>query len=154
LATFRNIRMPTATVDPPLGGTTLWRFLSHLAINQMPLADTDNLRSLLRLYIFPDSRDRGAVYANRKRVDGIQRVAAEPASRIVTGRVMRGRDVRLEVAGDHFASQGDLYLFGTVLDHFLGGYASLNSYTRLALRDVTEGHGYQWPARVGDRQLL
>ena len=67
---------------------------------------------------------------------------------------MRGRDIRLDVRVDHFAGPGDLYLFGSVLDCFLGLYASINTYTRLSIKEVTKGDIYQWPERLGDRPLI
>lgn len=153
LTTFRNIRMPTATIDPPLGGALLWRLLSHLAINNLPLTRGDNLRSLLRLYIFPDSRDRSALHANRMRVDGIQSIATQPSNRIVRGHMMRGQAVTIETNGEKYPSTGDIYLLGSVLDRFLGEYATLNSFTHLTMRDVAEGTVFAWPARIGEREL-
>ena len=37
---------------------------------------------------------------------------------------------------DRFAGDGDLYLFGTILNEFVSLYAALNSFTRLTLRGV------------------
>lgn len=151
---FRNIRLPTASVNPPLGGTLLWRLLSHLGVNHLPLDREENLRHLLQLYVFPDNRDKATVHANRMRVDSLRSVRAAPANRIVAGCMMRGQSIDLEMDGDGFNGQGDLYLFGDVLDHFLGGYASTNSFTHLRLKNLRDGNTYAWAARVGDRSLL
>ena len=67
---------------------------------------------------------------------------------------MRGRDIGLEARHDHFAGNGDLFLFGSILDSFLGSYASINTYTRLALKDIITGETYNWPARIGDKTLI
>jgi type VI secretion system protein ImpG len=67
---------------------------------------------------------------------------------------MRGQEISLRLRQDHFASLGDLFLFGSVLDYFLGVYASMNAYTRLQVEEVQTGDRYQWPARVGDRFLI
>jgi type VI secretion system protein ImpG len=68
--------------------------------------------------------------------------------------MMRGREIQLEARHDHFASQGDLFLFGSVLDHFLGSYASINTFTLLTMREVITGETHQWPARLGDHPLI
>ena len=47
-----------------------------------------------------------------------------------------------------------MYLFGCILDHFLGNYASLNHFTRLTVQEVEKGESYQWPARIGDHPLI
>lgn len=153
-ATFRNITPLTPTVMPPLGNNLLWRLVSHLALNRLSLASGDNLRALLGLYLFEDHRDQGAVAANRKRLEGIEGVTAVAADRLVGGIAMRGRELRLRLRGDHFAGPGDLFLFGSVLDEFLGGYASLNTFTRLTVHEVLRGESSQWPARLGHQPLL
>ena len=67
---------------------------------------------------------------------------------------MRGQEIKLKMHQDHFASQGDLFLFSSILDYFLGCYSSINTYTRLIIEDVLKGDTYQWPARLGDRPLI
>ncbi|MCD6308234.1 MAG: type VI secretion system baseplate subunit TssF, partial [Candidatus Latescibacteria bacterium] len=42
LLDFRNIIPPTPTIEPMLGGNTLWQFLSHLSLNFLSLADVVN----------------------------------------------------------------------------------------------------------------
>jgi type VI secretion system protein ImpG len=151
---FRNIRPPTASVLPPLGTNLLWRFLSHLSLNYLSLAKTENLKALLQLYIFPESRDRAAILANAKRVGGIEGIEARPSNRLVSGFLMRGQEIQARLRQENFAGPGDMYLFGCILDHFLGGYASINSFTQFVVQEVQKGDQYRWPARVGDRPLI
>ncbi|MBU2551225.1 MAG: type VI secretion system baseplate subunit TssF [Proteobacteria bacterium] len=154
LAEFTNIRQPTATVQPPLGRNLLWRFLSHLSLNLLSLADSDNLKALLRLYIFPEGRDRAAILANEKRVEGISSLEIHTVNRLVNGLIMRGQEIHLGLSPDNFASRGDMFLFGSIMDHFLGTYASINCFTRLKVKDALSGDIYEWPVRVGDRPLI
>ena len=60
----------------------------------------------------------------------------------------------LSLRQDHYAGPGDLFLFGCVLDHFLGCYASINHFTRTTVREVMKGDVYRWPARIGNRPLI
>ncbi len=151
---FKNLRPPTSNLLPPLGTNLLWRLISHLSLNYASLLKVENLQALLSLYLFKDPRKPEAFLANQKRVVGIQTIKSEGANRLVSGVMMRGRDIRLEARHDHFASQGDLFLLGCILDHFLGSYASINTFTRLTLREVITGETYQWLARLGDHPLL
>ena len=153
-ASFSNIRPLTANILPPLGSNLLWQFIAHLSLNYLSLASAENLRSLLQLYVFTESRDRPAVLANQKRIAAIESVQARPVDRIVNGVMMRGQDIRIRMRADHFAGDGDLFLFGSVLNQFLGGYAAINSFTKLTVEESLKGDLYQWPARLGDRLLL
>ena len=47
------------------------------------------------------------------------------------------------------------FLFASVLERFLGAYASINSFTRLVARS-RQGEGVikRWPPRAGDRTLI
>ncbi len=154
LLDFRNITAPTAPADPLLEGEDLWRFLSHLSLNLLSLMDIEGLRHLLRLYIFPKGRDRVRITANLKRVDGISAVRADPADTLVRGFLVRGRDITLEMRRDHFAGTGDMVLFGAVLDLFFSQYSSMNSFTRLRIKELITGETFTWPEKVGGRPLL
>ncbi|MBT8341749.1 MAG: type VI secretion system baseplate subunit TssF [Desulfatitalea sp.] len=151
---FKNLRPPTATVVPAPGKNLHWRLLSHLCLNYRTLADVENLQALLNLYNFEENRDRPAFLANQKRIAGIQKVETKTSDRLVDRVIMRGRDIHMQVRQDHYAGLGDLFLFGSVLDHFLGLYASMNTFTRLTIKEVLKGEVYQWPARIGEHPLI
>jgi type VI secretion system protein ImpG len=151
---FTNIRPPTSNILPPLGTNLLWRLLSHLSLNYGSLSKAEDLRAMLELYINEESRDRTAILANKKRITGIEQIETKACDRLVSGVVMRGREIKMDVRQDHFASQGDLFLFGCILDYFLGSYASINTFTNLLIKEVLRGDLYRWPARIGDHPLI
>ena len=137
-----------------MGLSVLWRLLSHLAINYLSLADTDNLKSLLELYIFSGHNGNEHEVANKKRIDGISDVSVQACNRLVKGIPMRGQEVRVTVNANHFTSKGDVYLFGMLLDRLMGSFASLNCFTEFSLIDSTTDEVYRWPIRAGDRPLI
>jgi type VI secretion system protein ImpG len=47
LLTFQNVIPPTFYTEPPQGRNVLWKFLSHLSINFLSVATTDNRRELM-----------------------------------------------------------------------------------------------------------
>lgn len=153
-AEFTNITQPTAGAVPSLGGKMLWRLVSHLGLNYQSLGRKENLKAILDLYMLSEGRDRVVTQANRKRIDGIQEVESVSADRIVSGTPIRGQEFVLSLRQDHFAGPGDMFLFGCVLDHFLGCYASINHFTRTTVREVMKGDIYRWPARIGNRPLI
>jgi type VI secretion system protein ImpG len=154
LLSFTNIRPPTSSVLPPLGKDILWRFLSLYSLNCLPLANSENIKALLNLYLFTESRDKASIYANQRRIDGITNIKVSPADKLVRGYMMRGQDIELDLRGDHFANDGDMFLFGTVLDEFFSSYANINSFTQFRLEEKIKGDSFKWPARIGNRSLI
>ena len=151
---FKNLRSPTSRVLPPLGTNLLWRFLSHLSLNYMSLANVQNLQAMLGLYNFEETRDRPSFLANQKRIAGIEKVTSRAVDRLVDGVVIRGREIQMDIRKDHFIGPGDLFLFGTILDFFLGSYASINTFTQLIFKEVLQGDIYKWGTRIGDQPLI
>ena len=154
LIEFTNLMQPTPPIDPPIGGDTLWKFLSHFSLNLFSLTDVDSLRKLLRLYIFSHGRDRGRVEANEKRINGIEAYKAQPVNHLVRGVMMRGQRLDMTIRADHFAGLGDFCLFGLVLSEFFSEYSGMNSFTQLNITNSNSGEVFAWPARIGDIPLL
>jgi len=154
LLTFQNILPATAPIDPILAGKGIWKLLSHLSLNLLPLLNCEGLKEVLRLYLYPEGRDRVKTAANLKRVEGIAEVHTQPLDRLVKGHLMRGRQITLAVSQDHFAGMGDLFVFGSVLDEFFSQYSNMNSFTRLTINDLISGETLAWPERIGDRPLI
>jgi type VI secretion system protein ImpG len=145
---------PTRVIQPPLGHGRTWRLISQLSLNYLSLVDSgeEALRETLRLYDFADS------LVARKQIDGIVGVRSSPAfSRIVTEHGLtfaRGRRIDLELDEEQFTG-GGVFLFGTVLERFLGLYASINSFSVLGLRSRQRKRiVHEWPARSGWKPLL
>jgi type VI secretion system protein ImpG len=154
LVEFTNLTVPSAEILPPLGANLLWRLLAHLSLNSISLASTENFKSLLGLYLFPDNQDRSILIANQKRLSGIESIQSKGTDRLVSGLLLRGREITCKARSDYFASQGDLYLFGSVLNEFFAVYASLNSFTHFILKETLSGDTFTWPAKIGERPLI
>ena len=151
---IRTLTKPTAMVLPPLGKAQLWRLISLLSLNYVSLAggDPEPLQELLRLYNFSQSAP-----ADRE-IDGIASVDSRAEySRVESEYGLgfaRGRNVQIEFDEDQFAG-GGVYLFASVLERFLGLYASLNSFTVLSARTAQRrGPLSEWPPRAGWKTLV
>ena len=145
---------PTAMILPPLGKSQLWRLISQLSLNYLSLVDGDPepLRELLRLYNFTSSAAADA------EISGISSVDSAPEySRVESEYGLgfaRGRRINIEFDEDQFAG-GGVYLFASVLERFLGLYASLNSFTVLsASTSKRRGPLSEWPPRAGWKTLV
>ena len=68
--------------------------------------------------------------------------------------VCRGTDIDLTLDEKRFAGSG-LFLFASVIEHFLGLYCSINSFTRLnVFIDGRKGVLRRWPPRMGEKVLI
>lgn len=154
LLSFANITTPTLQIDPPIGQGSLWKLLSHLSLNLASLGHIEGVRSLLEAYLAMHDRDRQKVAAMRKRIEGLEEMSIRPLDRIVQGIMLRGQEIVVRVRSAHFSGVGDLCLFGSVLDLFLGEYSGLNCFTEFVMVDVDSGEEFRWPARLGSRPLI
>ncbi|HEX8393369.1 MAG TPA: type VI secretion system baseplate subunit TssF [Longimicrobium sp.] len=158
VSAIRVLHPPTRAVDPPLGGQTQWRLISHLSLNHLSLAGADAdasleaLREILRLYAAWGDPSVEA------QVAGLRRMTTRPAARRVGGGPWRGfcRGTEIDLTVDESAyAGGSALLLASVLDRFFALYAAVNSFTRLSVRRQNqEGVWKSWDARIGDRPLL
>jgi type VI secretion system protein ImpG len=148
------IRKPTPVLRYPLGRGTLWRLISHLSLNYLSLVEEgrEALQEILRLYqLTPGS------YVDQQ-IDGLTRIeSGRHFARLVSENGIshvRGVRVRMELDEDKFVGAG-VYLFASVLEHFLAQYVGLNSFSQLVLstrqrKEVLR----EWSPRAGNRILL
>jgi type VI secretion system protein ImpG len=62
--------------------------------------------------------------------------------------------VEMELDEDKFVG-GGVYLFSSVMEHFLAQYVSMNSFSQLAVRTrQRKGMVREWAPRTGNRVLL
>ncbi|PWI77339.1 type VI secretion system baseplate subunit TssF, partial [Enterobacter sp. CGMCC 5087] len=76
---------------------------------------------------------------------GIERIETVPVDRLIRGMPVRGLKSRLFVRQSAFGGEGSLYLFGTVLAHFLSLYASVNAFHLLEVYNLDNKECYRWP---------
>ncbi|MBU2114833.1 MAG: type VI secretion system baseplate subunit TssF [Gammaproteobacteria bacterium] len=149
----RCLLAPTASVRPALQEASRWQLVSHLTLNHFSGADAlVRLKETLQLYDFRCTPESRAL------IEGICGLTIRPGTARVTqhGRVAvcSGSDIQLEFTQSSYAGSG-IYFFASVLDVFFAQFASLNSYTRLAIKLREHEQLYhQWPARCGAKVLL
>lgn len=148
---FRNLAKPTPTIAPPVGKALHWRLISHMSLNYVSLMSLDHFRELLRVYDFQSEHDAQHAIAHQRMLDGILSIETSFGDRMVRGSVVRGVQVRLELDEDHFAGEGDAYVFSTIVDRFLGLYATINAFSQLTVRFSRSGHVFEFPPRWGEQ---
>ncbi len=147
------LRKPTSTLRPALGRGALWRLISHLSLNYLSLVEggREALQEILRLY-------QGSSPYLERQIEGIMAVASERRFARVVGdhgiSYVRGVRVELDLDEEKFVG-GGVYLFSSVLEHFLAQYVSMNSFSQLAVRTRQRKEMLrEWEPRAGNRILL
>jgi type VI secretion system protein ImpG len=162
LSGIHCLRMPSQTLRPPMRRRAYWRLLSHLSLNHLSLSDPEEglnaLKEILQLYDFSDSKlDAKLADVSRLMVEGIVGLTSrQVVGRIgppATGGFALGVEVTLTFDEKNYVGTG-LFLFASVLERFLGQYASINSFTQLVAKTLQGEVLKKWPPRVGELQLL
>src|SRR5207302_2428751 len=142
LTGIRCVGTPTRTLRPPWRRRAYWRLLSHLSLNHLSISDSeeglDALKEVLRLYDFSDSNANAQLAAvNRMLIEGIVGLT----SRRVAGRVgpaaaggfALGVEVTATFDEKNYVGTG-VFLVASVLERFLGQYATINSFSQLVAK--------------------
>jgi type VI secretion system protein ImpG len=148
------LRKPSASVRPPTGKGMLWRLISHLSLNYLSIVEEgkESLQEILRLYTFGESG------YNERQVAGLTKLSStRHFARVISENgigFVRGHRVEMIFDEEQFVG-GGVFLFASVLEYFLGHYASLNSFSQLAVRTQQRKELLrQWPPRAGEVILL
>ncbi|MEP7355414.1 MAG: type VI secretion system baseplate subunit TssF [Acidobacteriota bacterium] len=147
------LRKPSAVVRPPVGREALWRLISHLSLNYLSLVEDgrEALQEILRLYHHNAS-------SLDQQIEGIAALSSERKFARVIGdhgiSYVRGLRVKMELDEDRFVG-GGVYLFASVIEHFLAQYVSMNSFSQLAVGTRQRKELIrEWAPRTGNRILM
>jgi type VI secretion system protein ImpG len=153
-ATFRNLQAVTRYVPVPRGRDLQWRVMAHSAMNLRSLTELAALRSALAVYDIRAIIDRQAARASQLRIEGVRSVVVTPADKLYRGAPVRGILVEVELDDSGFAGDGDIHLFGSVLERLFASYVSINSYAQTKVRTLHSKMEFSWPARSGSTILV
>lgn len=145
--TIHIIGKPSLPLSPLLGGSTVWRLVSHLSLNHLSLSEGSDsltaLREILGLYCVSD---RPSTYNQIKGITKmeiskksmyIKEDAWQVFSRGIGDDAWRGfvRGIGITLTFDEDLYQGSsAFLLGAVLNSFFGLYAAVNSFTQLSIK--------------------
>ncbi len=144
---FKNILPVTSPFPPPLQADLLWRLLSAMTLNYIPLSDLTSFKALLSTYNFRAMHDHKAARALERTLQGITSIKSVETDRIFKGIAVRGLQTRVELNPDCFSCEGELYMFGAVINEFLSLCATVNSFQQTII--ISKSKEYKWPARLG-----
>ncbi|MHC8314067.1 type VI secretion system baseplate subunit TssF [Pseudomonas sp. LB3P31] len=135
----RNLCAPTLPCYPPNRDRFHWRVLSHLGSNFLPMLDNaEVLRGTLALYDWTGSE------LNRRRLAAIVEVKHHLIQRFEKGFLLRGVDIEVTLDANGFSGEGDICLFGEMLQRFFGLYADIHLFNQLTLILQPTGKCLRW----------
>jgi len=150
----RNVMRPTEPRYPVVDGTLQWQLISALSLNYLSLQNVEALRTILHAFDFAARVDRQNERSALRRLEGIESIASETSDRLFKGRPVRGTRSVLQVRESKFASEGEMFLFSTVLAEFFALFATINSFHELVVNGLDAGEEYRWTARIGNQPLI
>nr|WP_241737600.1 type VI secretion system baseplate subunit TssF [Neptunicella marina] len=152
--TFSNITSTSATVYPPLDEDLQWQLISNMSLNYSSLTNIQMLRNLIAAYDFKAMSDRQAERQLQLKLQGISNIDVTTEDRLIKGHPIRGLSIHILIKESHFTSEGDMYLFASVLDKFFSLYTSINSFHQLTVVGEEKGETYTWPLKMGLQNIL
>jgi type VI secretion system protein ImpG len=153
MVSFRNITPVVPPFNPPLEGDILWRLLSNMSLNYIALTDISALKAIIAAYDFRARHDRPRARILEKILQGMVSISCRQADRLHNGLPVRGMRTRLVLDQRSFSCEGDMYLFGSVLNEFFALYATVNSFHQLIVVEAKREEEYLWPSRLGKIRL-
>ena len=93
----------------------------------------------------------------RRQIEGLRGIKNKPVlQRVHTpGPICFARGLEISLTFDEACFEGaGVFLFGGVLEYFLGKYVTINSFTETVISSLQRGELMRWPARTGQKGLL
>jgi len=149
----QNITAVTPPAPVPMGEDLRYRLVSHLALTQLDLATLEGFHETIDLYNLQALGDEQVAWAHNLLLEGLMNVHNEERHHRFEGIPIRGRSTLLEIGEKAFSSEGELYLFGCILNEFVALQTPLNWFSEFGLRWNKTKRVYRWPRRLG-RELL
>jgi type VI secretion system protein ImpG len=109
------------------------------------LDSAEVLRGTLALYDWTGSE------LNRRRLAAIVEVSHHLVQRFEKGFLLRGVDIEITLDANGFAGEGDISLFGEMLNRFFALYADVHLYTQLTLVLQPTGACLRWSENHSQR---
>ncbi|MEP5729433.1 MAG: type VI secretion system baseplate subunit TssF [Sulfitobacter sp.] len=156
----KTVRTPISPTrpNPTLAqGDTAWRLISHLSLNYLSIAQTDDgssaeaLRELIGIYAPLGNR------VTEKQLEGITDVSSRPIVRRMSDEVLstavRGLEITIEF-DETFFEGTSVYVLGAVMERFFRKYATMNSFTETVIKTERRGEIARWRPTSGLGQIL
>ncbi len=152
-ASFHNLLAPTPGMLPPRETNSHWQLIENLAANYTTNLSISALRNLLTSYNYRAHYNKQVAREHELKMKAMITLQVNTVTRLLRGLPVRGNRVHFNLSGQSYGSEGEMYLFYSVLQRFLTEISGLNSFTELVVEDLDKGGMYQWPMMPGSRNI-
>ena len=153
-ASYRNLIPVTAPMLPRLRGDVCWDLVCQRNLGMRAFDTLKALIGTLTLYDFTARTDDESQHSNRRCIQSIRSAETRSVRRLLEDIPTLGAHTALEVEESAFASQGEAFLFGCVLQELFASYLTMNSFTELELRLSPSGTEFSWAPKQGQQPLV
>ena len=140
----RNIIPVSTPGRGPVGAALHWRIVAHLTLSKMAFTRIETLRGTLSLYNLQMLHDGPTGRSNQAKIESIRDVCATAGTIIVRGVPTRGMRVKLSIDENRFASRGEAFLFGKLLQTIYAQQTGVNSWTQGDMQLHASATTYSW----------
>ncbi|WP_319531158.1 type VI secretion system baseplate subunit TssF [uncultured Cohaesibacter sp.] len=151
---FSNITPIMSEVMPPLDDSVLFTLIANLARNFASLIDVEALKTVIRAYDFRSHVDKQAAQQLELLLQSLDSFERKSIDIVRKGRPVRAYELTLSLSEMQMGGEGEMYLFGRVLDHFLRSYASVNSLHRFTIVGKDMNVRYRFQPEWGEANTL
>ena len=136
---FKNLTRPTRYKPSNIQDAEM-TILTRVQLNQSLLTKLEGLTYLLKYY---------AAYADQKnlverKIQGISSLHLVKEDKVFRGSLVKGNLIEIGVRGSHFESEGDIFLFGSILNSIYANRATFNTFSQMIMTDVETGRSLTW----------
>lgn len=151
---FTNLTSPTPYRKVLPNRNMQWQAIQQLCSNLMGGLSLQSLRAGLRQLAANGSADNARLQISLKKIDAIHDLTVEHGERLLDAVLVRGFNLHLAVAGDHFPSKSEMKLFLNILQQFFLSIVPVNHFCELSVTDKQTGELVRWPPMLGRKPLL
>ena len=143
-----NLHVPTKAIVAQIDVDTQWQMLSNYSANYLSFAEEKNLKQLLVGYNLPAKVDRQAARDLKIILDSIVNINMLPNVKLTHGIPIQGYKIVMNVHGDNFSNEGDMYMFFSVLSSYFSKLSNINSFSELEVHDIDCGETFHWDCDI------
>jgi len=139
-----NITIPTKSISPNIDGSSQWQMLSNMSTNFLYSTNEKNLKLLLSSFNIAAKKNRYAARELAKKIDSISRVECRPITKMIYGAPVQGYCVDINVNGNCYLNEGDMYIFFDLLYQHFKFSVDVNTFCVLKVTDIDANENYSW----------
>ena len=156
VATVLAIAGPSRPYSALREGGVAWRLLNLLSLNYLSLLDAGGGESAAALRDLLSRLPMGGEPAQRRLIESIQKLDAQPAVRRhpMAGPIAFSRGLRIDVTMDELGHEGgSVVMFSGVLHQFFSRHVSMNSFVETVVHSLSRGELMRWRPDLGARPV-